>query len=97
MILSTCGLKCNECEYFNSSCRGCREERGSVFWAVEMMPDKICPLYKCAVKLKGYADCGLCPDLPCETFRHMKDPALSDEQHLQMIGVRAALLRSLRD
>ena len=38
MILSTCGLKCDECEFYNKTCTGCRNVKGSTFWAVEMMP-----------------------------------------------------------
>lgn len=93
MVLSTCGLKCDECEFYNKTCTGCRNVKGSTFWAVEMMPSKVCPLYDCAVNQRGYNDCGECAELPCATFLQMKDPATSDEQHQQMIGVRVGLLR----
>ena len=93
MILSTCGLKCDECEFYNKTCTGCRNVRGATFWAVEMMPTKVCPLYDCAVNQLCYNDCGDCAELPCATFLQMKDPSTSDEQHQQMIGVRVAMLR----
>jgi hypothetical protein len=93
MILSTCGLKCNECEFYNKTCAGCRNVRGATFWAVDMMPSKVCPLYDCAVNQKGFRDCGGCPELPCATFLRMKDPATPDEEHQRMIGVRVSLLR----
>jgi hypothetical protein len=93
MILSTCGLKCDECEFYNKTCAGCRNVKGATFWAVDMMPAKVCPLYHCAVKQRGFRDCGECPELPCATFLQMKDPATSDEDHQRMIGVRVSLLR----
>ena len=33
MILSACGLKCDECEFFNKTCTGCHMVKGSTFWA----------------------------------------------------------------
>ena len=93
MILSTCGLRCDECEYYKETCAGCRNVKGSTFWAVEMMPAKVCPLYDCAVNKRGYNHCGECDELPCTTFRQMKDPSVSDEEHLRMIEIRVALLR----
>jgi hypothetical protein len=59
-----------------------------------MMPDKVCPLYDCAVNRRGYNDCGDCAELPCATFLQMKDPSVSDEEHQRMVGVRVELLRS---
>ena len=94
MILSACGLKCDECEFYNKTCTGCHMVKGSTFWAKEMMPSKVCPLYDCSVNKKGLRDCGQCAELPCATFLQMKDPNTSDEEHQRMIGVRVALLRS---
>jgi hypothetical protein len=93
MILSTCGLKCDECKFYNKTCSGCRNVKGSTFWAIEMMPAKVCPLYDCAVNQRGFRDCGDCSELPCATFLQMKDPATTDEEHQRMIGVRVSLLR----
>jgi hypothetical protein len=94
MILSVCGLKCNECEFFNKTCSGCVAVKGSTFWAQEMMPNKVCPLFDCAVNKKGYKDCGDCADLPCIMFREMKDPKTSDEEHQKMLLERVKLLRN---
>ena len=94
MILSTCGLKCDECEFYNKTCSGCRNVMGATFWAIEMMPAKVCPLYDCAVNQRGHKDCGECAELPCATFLQMKDPATSDEEHQRMIGIRVDLLRA---
>lgn len=68
--------------------------KGSTFWAVDMMPTKVCPLYDCSVNKKGLKDCGQCADLPCATFQQMKDPKTSDEEHQRLLGVRVALLRA---
>lgn len=94
MVLSACGLKCDECEYFNKSCNGCIAVKGSTFWAREMMPDKVCPLYNCAVNIKKLANCGSCPDLPCKLFYNMKDPQSTEEEHQKSIMTRVALLRA---
>jgi len=94
MILSACGLVCTDCEYFNTTCTGCHNVKGSTFWAREMMPDKTCPMYGCAVNKKGLKDCGACDELPCKIFRDMKDPKTTDEEHLRMIDVRVARLRA---
>ena len=93
MILSACGLICDECEYFPLTCHGCHEVEGSTFWAKEMMPNKICPLYDCGVNHRGYKDCGECAELPCKIFREMKDPDTSDEEHLHMLEVRVNSLK----
>jgi len=92
--ISTCGLVCSECEYYNTTCSGCRAIKGSTFWAKEMMPTKVCPLYDCAVKKRGYNDCGDCKELPCQLFLSMKDPKSTDEEHQRSIGERVARLRN---
>jgi len=93
MILSACGLKCDECEYFNTTCTGCKNVKGSTFWAKDMMPTKVCPLYDCSVNKKGYEDCGDCGELPCQMFLGMKDPKTTDEEHQRSIGIRVGLLK----
>lgn len=94
MILSVCGLKCNECEYFNSTCSGCVSIKGSTFWAKEMMPEKVCPLYDCSVNKKHFKNCGDCTQLPCKLFLDMKDPKSTDEEHKKSIELRVKLLRT---
>ena len=94
MILSACGLICDECEYFNNTCTGCINVKGSTFWAVEMLPDKVCPLYDCSINRNSFRNCGDCGELPCKMFREMKDPSLSDEEHQKSIVTRVSALRA---
>jgi hypothetical protein len=93
MPLSACGLVCDQCEFFNKTCTGCINVKGSTFWAKEMLPDKICPLYNCSVNKKGLRNCGGCSELPCKLFLDMKDPGSTEEQHLASIRTRVAALR----
>jgi hypothetical protein len=94
MILSVCGLVCDECEFFNKTCTGCINVKGSTFWAKEMMPGKVCPMYDCPVNKKGYKNCGDCIELPCKLFLDMKDPKSTDEEHRKSIGIRVSRLRA---
>jgi hypothetical protein len=94
MRLSACGLICDTCEFYNTTCTGCHAVKGSTFWAKEMMPSKVCPLYDCSVNKKGLKDCGECSELPCKLFRDMKDPNSTEEQHLRSISERVARLHS---
>lgn len=93
MILSACGLICNECEFYRKQCDGCKSVKGQTFWAREMMPDQTCPLFNCSVNNKGYNDCGDCAELPCKMFLEMKDPNSSEEEHQRMLKVRVSLLK----
>lgn len=93
MKISACGLLCEECEFFNKTCTGCYNVKGSTFWALEMMPEKVCPLFNCAVNEKRFINCGGCPELPCKMFREMKDPGITDQQHEEYLIKRVALLR----
>jgi hypothetical protein len=94
MILSACGLICDECEFFNKTCTGCINVQGSTFWAKEMMPTKVCPMYDCAVNKKGYKNCGGCNELPCKLFYDMRDPKSTDEEHQASIGLRVGRLKA---
>jgi hypothetical protein len=94
MTLSACGLKCGDCEFFNKTCTGCMNVKGSTFWAKEMLPGKVCPLFDCSVNKKGFRNCGGCKDLPCKMFMDMKDPKTTEEEHLKSIKVRVDALRS---
>ncbi len=94
MILSTCGLVCDECEFYNKTCTGCRNVKGSTFWAKEMMPTKVCPLYDCSVNTRKYKDCGECDELPCKMFREMKDPNSTEEEHQKSLLTRVSRLRA---
>jgi hypothetical protein len=94
MNLSACGLICDECEFFNKTCTGCHYVKGSTFWAKEMLPNKVCPMYDCSVNIKKFKDCGDCPELPCKIFLEMKDPKSSEEEHQQSIIKRVSALRA---
>jgi len=94
MILSACGIICDECEFYNKTCTGCINVKGSPFWAIEMLPAKVCPMYDCSVNKKGLRNCGGCSELPCDLYRSMKDPNSTDEEHLKSISVRVARLKA---
>jgi len=93
-MISACGLKCDECEFFGKTCDGCMIVKGQTFWAKEHMPNKTCPLFNCAVNEKSYKDCGDCAELPCKMFREMKDPNSSEEEHQQSLIRRVEILRN---
>ena len=95
MVLSACGLVCSECEFFEKECKGCHAVKGQTFWALEHMPTKVCPLYNCSVNQRHYKDCGDCAELPCTTFREMKDPNSTDEQHQKSLVERVARLKKV--
>lgn len=97
LLLSSCGLICSECEFYGKQCEGCYQVKGSTFWAKEMMPDKTCPLFKCAINEKGFTSCGDCRELPCQLFRSMKDPASTDEEHQKSLVLRVQRLKEIHD
>lgn len=43
------------------------------------------------------AACGLCEDLPCETFASLRDPSLSDEQFERSVRERQESLTLRRE
>jgi hypothetical protein len=94
MILSACGLICDECEFYGKECNGCIAVKGQTFWAKEMMPDKSCPLFNCSVNSKGYRSCGNCEELPCKMFHEMKDPSSTDEEHRLSVVERVGRLKT---
>jgi len=95
MLLSACGLICDECEFFGKQCNGCLAVKGQTFWALEMMPNKTCPLYHCSVNEKGFKSCGDCAELPCKIFREMKDPNSTDEEHQLSLSQRVERLKKV--
>lgn len=95
-IISVCGLICNECNFFAKECKGCYETKGATFWANEVMPDKLCPLYKCAVFSKEFNNCGECSELPCIIFNELKDPNISEEEHKKSLEERVSVLRKMQ-
>ena len=94
MILSACGLICDECPSYGKECDGCKTVKGQTFWAKEMMLDQTCPLFNCSVNTKGLQSCGGCQELPCQLFREMKDPNSTDEEHQLSLIQRVERLTS---
>jgi len=91
-IISSCGIVCSDCPAYPEQCPGCEASAGSPFWTDEAGMD-VCPLYDCCRAQKGFAHCGLCPQLPCEAFTDLKDPSLNEEEHTQVLNERLAVLR----
>ncbi|MCK9617060.1 MAG: DUF3795 domain-containing protein [Lentimicrobiaceae bacterium] len=95
MQVSPCGVHCDECLFFEKECNGCRHIEGKVFWAVEHLPEKICPMFDCAVNEKHFPGCGSCNELPCHWYYEMKDPSMTDEEHKISIETRVKILKGL--
>ena len=49
---------------------------------------EVCPLHDCCVNKKHLEHCGLCDELPCETFSAFHDPALSPEEAKEAVVSR---------
>jgi len=93
MLISACGLICNDCPFFNNPCLGCFQVKGQTFWAKDHTPEGICPLFKCSVNERKFQNCGECPELPCQKFIDLKDPNISNEEHMLSITKRVNILR----
>lgn len=94
--LSVCGLVCDLCPFFKNPCSGCYETEGKTFWAAEL-PEKTCTLFRCAVMAKEFSSCAECSELPCQQFRDLKDPNISEEEHRNAIDERVNRLRQRRE
>lgn len=92
MIISNCGLLCDECNFYQKECLGCYQVKGGPFWSHDL-PEKICPLFDCSINNKKFKNCGDCTDLPCKMFNDLKDPNISDEKHQKMVKVRVGRLK----
>lgn len=92
--ISVCGLLCEECQFFKETCPGCYEVGGKTFWAEEIIPKKVCPIFDCVINDKEYKNCAECSDLPCNIFNELKDPNISDEEHEKSIKKRILRLKS---
>ncbi|MCB2195341.1 MAG: DUF3795 domain-containing protein [Bacteroidetes bacterium] len=94
MNLSVCGLICTDCPFYTNPCNGCYNVKGQTFWAQEATHEKICLLYDCAANKKGFNSCGECDDLPCKKFQELKDPNITDEEHIKSINDRVKNLQN---
>ncbi len=88
--LSACGTDCTACPLYRNRCPGCSEACGKVFHAPAGKP---CPLYACCVNRHHFATCGDCPEVPCDLWRAVRDPALSDEAFGESIRRRVGNLK----
>lgn len=93
MLISPCGVLCDECPFYKNPCDGCRNLEGKVFWSGDVTENGKCPMYDCAVNIKNYGSCGKCNDLPCELFYKMKDPNMTDAEHQESIIKRVIVLK----
>ncbi|MFZ4401455.1 MAG: DUF3795 domain-containing protein [Bacteroidales bacterium] len=94
MLVSPCGIICDECPYYQKECKGCRNLDGQVFWSADVTEKGICPLYDCSVNSKELGSCGKCNELPCTLYYTMKDPDSTEEQHQESIIKRVDVLKS---
>jgi len=78
-LAAVCGIYCGDCELLGKQCSGCAQVEGKPFWA-EQFGIEVCQLYDCCINKKTLEHCGLCEELPCETFLSQRDPSLTDEQ-----------------
>ncbi len=94
MLLSACGLLCDECHFFNDACQGCFSLQGKPFWTKEATTSGICPIYDCSINDREYKDCGDCDELPCKIFLDLKDPNITEEEHKESIEKRVSVLKN---
>ena len=91
MVLSPCGVKCNECKDFNQTCQGCRAIEGKVYW-VQYVNKTTCPIYHCCMTEKHHEHCGQCKNLPCQIYYDTQDPSTTLAEHEAGIKLRVSLL-----
>ncbi|HPE18781.1 MAG TPA: DUF3795 domain-containing protein, partial [Tenuifilaceae bacterium] len=80
--------------FHGKECPGCYLVEGKTFWALEAMPNKICPIFDCSVNRRLFKNCGECNELPCKVFTELKDPNVSDLDHELSVQKRVLLLKS---
>lgn len=88
--LTACGTDCSACRFYGNACAGCNETCGRVF---HMEGGKPCPLYACCVSKHRCATCADCADAPCDIWRAMRDPSMSDAEFEASIRERMGNLR----
>ncbi len=93
--ISVCGVDCTSCPEFNVQCKGCNAIAGKVFWA-GFMGMEVCPMYSCCTTDKKLDHCGHCSELPCKIYFDTRDPATTEEQHLEGIDKRVNTLKNLK-
>jgi len=92
-LAAPCGLYCADCDHFGDPCAGCAAVRGKPFW-VSAFKVPTCPIYGCCVGGRNLDHCGQCDELPCDTFRKLRDPSLGDVEFERSLQDRIEILRS---
>ena len=87
-----CGLYCGSCEFLGDKCKGCGYVAGKPLWT-DHIRTKVCPLYDCCRNQRQLEHCGLCEDIPCETFLALRDPNMSDEDFQKSLEQRQRELK----
>ena len=59
MLVSPCGIICDECPFYNNTCKGCKNINGKVFWSADFTANGVCPLYDCSINNKTRPRAGL--------------------------------------
>lgn len=93
-MLTKCGVDCSTCPSYEKDCAGCEAIKGNVYWT-EHIGGGTCPIYKCCED-NSHEHCGKCGSLPCNTWKELKDPSMTDEQHLDALNQRVKLLREMK-
>ena len=91
-LAAICGIYCGDCEFLGKQCGGCGNIQGKPFH-VEQAGMDVCSLYGCCVDSKKVEHCGLCDEFPCDTFKTIRDPALTDEEFEQSLQDRIKALK----
>jgi len=87
-----CGLYCGDCHFLGKQCAGCGNVEGKPFWKT-LLNMEICPLHECCRNQKQLEHCGLCDDVPCETFLALRDPNMRDDEFQKSLTSRHQALK----
>jgi hypothetical protein len=91
-VVSACGIECDTCPFFKKTCDGCYLVKGHPFWVEEHLGGNPCPIYGCAVDTRALSSCAHCSELPCQKFFDLKEPSVSQEEHIKGIEKRVKTL-----
>jgi hypothetical protein len=78
-LASPCGQYCGGCVNLGEKCGGCMQSKGKPAWLV-LTPLKVCQIYNCCINTRHLEHCGLCRELPCQTFLSCHEDSISDEE-----------------
>ena len=81
--ISVCGADCGNCSCLKEKiCKGCSK-------------GEECAIYYCCVIDRGYESCIDCPDIPCDVWKKVRDPKLTDEEFEASIEERVSRLEEI--